>query len=209
MFSCEESRKLSISPVDLEKQLKLVTKTGKYLVGRKEVLNSLKGTKLLVWSASANLPPRIFEEAKNLEVPAIRFDGNPIELGRTIGIPFKVSIMAVKSPGDASLGSFEKSQDYFLKSGIQTQREVASPSKAGSIVSVEKEKKKQTLNKSSSRKTKKDKGVVETPKSAGRNQKDQETNEKERTRRSPRKKKTEKGDQKAKTEEDSGTKEKD
>jgi large subunit ribosomal protein L30e len=103
---------LSLSLVDLEKQLKAVTKTGKYIVGRKEVLNGLKGSKLVVWSASANVPPKILEECKSLQVPAIRFDGNPIELGKSCGIPYKVSVIAVKSAGDAAFGSLEKFQDY-------------------------------------------------------------------------------------------------
>lgn len=115
---------MSASVVDLEKQLKAVTKTGKYVVGRKEVLNGLKGSKLVVWSASANVPPRILDECRNLQVPAVRFDGNPIELGKTCGIPYKVSVIAVKSAGDASLGTFEKSEDYANpKSGLQRQQE--------------------------------------------------------------------------------------
>jgi large subunit ribosomal protein L30e len=121
---------LSVSIIDLEKQLKAVTKTGKYLVGRKEVRNGLRGSKLLVWSASAGIPPKILEEARSLQVPAVRFDGNPIELGRTCGIPYKVSVIAVKSAGEANLGSFEKSVDYATKSGIlaqQTASEVILP----------------------------------------------------------------------------------
>ena len=102
----------SISGSDLERQLKAVTKTGKFVVGRREVLGSLKGSKLVVWSASANVPPQILNECKTLQVPAIRFDGNPIELGRTCGIPYKVSVIAVKSPGDAVLTTFENSKDY-------------------------------------------------------------------------------------------------
>lgn len=98
----------------MEKQLKAVTKTGKYVVGRKEVLNGLKGSKLVVWSASANVPPQILNECKNLQVPAVRFGGNPIELGKTCGIPYKVSVIAVKSSGDAVLTSFESSRDYSL-----------------------------------------------------------------------------------------------
>lgn len=114
---------MSVSLVDLEKQLKSVTKTGKYVVGRKEVLNGLKGSKLVVWSASANVPPRILDECKSLRVPAVRFDGNPIELGKTCGIPYKVSVIAVKSAGDAVLRSFENSEEYSNpKSGLQMQQ---------------------------------------------------------------------------------------
>lgn len=103
-----------VTSSDLEKQLKVATRTGKYVVGRREVLGSLKGSKILVWSSSANVPPEILAQCKSLSIPAIRFDGNPIELGRMCGIPFKVSVIAVKSPGDADLDPFGSSQDYSL-----------------------------------------------------------------------------------------------
>ena len=78
---------------ELEKQLKLVSKTGKYIVGRREVMSGLKGSKLLVWSASANLPQSLLDESKGLSIPAVKFNGNPVELGRTCGIPFRVSVI--------------------------------------------------------------------------------------------------------------------
>jgi large subunit ribosomal protein L30e len=101
---------------ELEKQLRLVSKTGKYVVGRREVMGSLKGSKLLVWSTSAGLPQSILDDSKNLQIPAIRFDGNPVELGRACGIPFRVSVIAVKSPGDADLKRFLSSSDYGVSS---------------------------------------------------------------------------------------------
>ncbi len=98
--------------VDLERQLKAAVKTGKVTVGRKEVANSLKATKLLVWSASANLSPDLLKQCQSLQIPSVRFDGNPIELGRMAGIPYKVSVLSVKSGGDAKLEAFSESQDY-------------------------------------------------------------------------------------------------
>src|SRR5579872_2335543 len=98
--------------LELEKQLKLVKKTGSFVVGRREVSSSLKGAKLLVWSASANVPQVMLDECRILSVPAIKFAGNPVELGRACGIPFRVSVIAVKSPGDADLSGFAKSADY-------------------------------------------------------------------------------------------------
>lgn len=97
---------------ELEKQLKIAAKTGKYVVGRREILNGIKGSKLLVWSASANVPQRILDECKALSVPAVKFDGNPVELGRACGIPFRVSVIAVKSTGDADLRAYSNSSDY-------------------------------------------------------------------------------------------------
>ena len=97
---------------ELEKQLKVAAKTGNYVVGRREVQSGVKGSKLLVWSASANLPQQILDECRTLSVPAFRFSGNPVELGRACGIPFRVSVIALKSQGDADLSSFSKSSDY-------------------------------------------------------------------------------------------------
>jgi large subunit ribosomal protein L30e len=82
---------------ELEKQLKLAAKTGKYVVGRREVLGGLKGSKLLVWSTSANVPQKILDESRSLSIPAVKFDGNPVELGKACGIPFRVSVIAVKA----------------------------------------------------------------------------------------------------------------
>jgi large subunit ribosomal protein L30e len=99
--------------LELEKQLKLVAKTGSYIVGRREVSTALKGAKLLVWSASANVPQPILDECRSLSIPAIKFSGNPVELGRACGIPFRVSVIALKSAGDADLSGFTSSSDYF------------------------------------------------------------------------------------------------
>jgi|SRR5208283_518893 len=99
---------------ELEKQLKLVAKTGKYIVGRREVMGGIKGSKLLVWSASAGLPQTILDDTKNLQIPAVRFNGNPVELGRACGIPFRVSVFAVKSTGDADLKAYSSSADYLV-----------------------------------------------------------------------------------------------
>jgi large subunit ribosomal protein L30e len=97
---------------ELEKQLKVSARTGKYIVGRKEVLASLKGSKLLVWSSSANISQELLNQCKSLQIPALRFDGDPIALGKTCGIPFKVSVIAVRSAGDADLENFLRAQDY-------------------------------------------------------------------------------------------------
>ena len=104
--------------VDLERQLKKAAKTGKYVVGRREVMSGVKGTKLLVWSASANVPQKILDECKALSVPAVRFDGNPVELGKACGIPFRVSVIAVKSSGDADIRAYSNSTDYVSSSFV-------------------------------------------------------------------------------------------
>ncbi len=142
---------------ELEKQLKAAARTGKYIVGRKEVLASLKGSKLLVWSASANIPQELLNECRSLQIPALRFDGDPIALGKACGIPFKVSVIAVRSAGDADLKAFLTSEDYAIpRAGLLTTmpaqvetvtpprpakepNEAKEPKKAKSTEAVEKE----------------------------------------------------------------------
>ena len=102
---------------EFSRQLKVAAKTGKFVVGRREVSGSVKGSKLLVWSSSANLPQSILDQCRTLSVPALKFEGNPVELGRACGIPFRVSVIALKSAGDADLSSFSNASDY-LSSGI-------------------------------------------------------------------------------------------
>lgn len=154
--------------LELEKQLKLVAKTGSYVVGRREVSNSLKGTKLLVWSASANVPQLILDECKNLSVPAIKFTGNPVELGRACGIPFRVSVIALKSAGDADLSGFTKASDYFSGVTITTPKQPERvESKPAKEESGTKSKKKETVKTEKTKKAKSEAGeeeIVETKK---------------------------------------------
>ena len=130
---------------DLEKQLKLVAKTGKYVVGRREVMSGIKGTKLLVWSASAGLPQTILDDSRNLQIPAVRFGGNPVELGRACGIPFRVSVIAVKSVGDADLKAYSNSADYSVSavsSGLTSMQTPESPEEEEEVVEVTTKRKK-------------------------------------------------------------------
>jgi large subunit ribosomal protein L30e len=168
---------MPLSVPDLERQLKSVTKTGKYVVGRKEVLGSLKGSKLVVWSASANVPPQILSECKTLQVPAIRFDGNPIELGKVCGIPYKVSVIAVKSPGDAVLSTFENSKDYTDQTSMfqgtpVVRQEPEEPTSDVSEKKKQKEKAKEEKEKSG--KATKEKGTTKAKRSTGKKASDDE-----------------------------------
>lgn len=98
--------------VELERQLKKAAKTGKYVVGRREVMSAVKGSKFLVWSDSADVPQKILDDCQSFSIPALKFNGNPVELGRACGIPFRVSVIAIKSVGDANFETFGNSVDY-------------------------------------------------------------------------------------------------
>ncbi len=142
-------------------------------MGRREVSSSLKGSKLLVWSASANVPQTILDECKSLSVPAIKFAGNPVELGRACGIPFRVSVIALKSTGDADLSAFSKSSDYY--SGVmiappkEESKEVASAKKE-----VESKPKKETKKKDEAKPEKKAKKAADSEEKKARKKTDTE-----------------------------------
>jgi large subunit ribosomal protein L30e len=150
--------------LELQKQLKLASKTGSYVVGRREVSNAIKGTKLLVWSASANVPQTILDECRKLSVPALKFSGNSVELGRACGIPFRVSVIAVRAVGDADLSEFASSSDYHSGSMVV--------SKPETTVEEPKETEKAKVKKESKKKDETDKPATKAKKSAVEKKKD-------------------------------------
>jgi large subunit ribosomal protein L30e len=99
-----------ISEKDFEKILRAVIKTGKYIIGAKEVSKSIKGSKLIIYSSS--LPKdkvsEVVNACKSLSIPFIEFKGTSVELGRICGKPFPISAIAIKSPREADLSSLIK-----------------------------------------------------------------------------------------------------
>jgi len=94
-----------ISKKDLEKVLRTVMKTGKVVIGSKEALRSVKGSKLIIYSSSLSEEKisNITKECKALEVPLMKFEGTTIDLGRICGRLHPISAMAIKSPGEGDL----------------------------------------------------------------------------------------------------------
>jgi large subunit ribosomal protein L30e len=94
-----------ISEKDLEKILRKVIKTGKFIIGEKEVSRSIKGSKIIIYSIF--LPKKWISEVdnicKSLSIPFIEFKGTYMDLGRICARPFPVSAIAIKSPGEADL----------------------------------------------------------------------------------------------------------
>ena len=89
----------------LERALKSVAKTGKYSLGLRETMKSLKGVKLLVYSSSLDKEDvsKIEKACSELSVPTIRYPKTSVSLGRICDRPFKVSVMSVKVPGDVDI----------------------------------------------------------------------------------------------------------
>ena len=90
----------------LEKALKDAVKEKKCTLGTKEVLGSLKDSKLVVVSESAQkISEKIEESAKNEKVPTVQFKGSSVALGRLCGLQFRVSTISFTSITDANVQS--------------------------------------------------------------------------------------------------------
>ena len=89
----------------LQTVMRKALKTGKCVLGLKEVSNSIKGSLLIVYSSSLEAPPRnrLLETAESQKVPTLYYEGNSMALGKSCGRQHRISVVAIKSPGDANL----------------------------------------------------------------------------------------------------------
>ena len=93
----------------LEKSLRDARKEDKLTMGTKQVLNSLKDSKLIVLSQSLQKEAieQIESDAKKLEVPLVNFSGTSVALGRLCGLQFRISTIAFASIDDAIIKSIQ------------------------------------------------------------------------------------------------------
>lgn len=94
----------------LEKVLKDSTKEKKSILGSKQVLASLKNSKLIVFSQSApkKMAEKIIEGAKKEKISTLQFEGSSVALGRLCGLQFRVSTVSLTSLSDANIKSIMK-----------------------------------------------------------------------------------------------------
>ena len=97
----------------LEKTILTAINTGKVLLGAKEVSNSIKGNKIIIFSTSlSNTILSNLKEICNLNsIPIIPFNGDSIKLGKICRKPFKVSILGIRVPGDADISLIVSSKN--------------------------------------------------------------------------------------------------
>jgi large subunit ribosomal protein L30e len=91
----------------IEKVLKDAMNANKYKCGTKEVLQSMKGSKLILLSNSLKSERRLKleEQAKLHKIPLYAFDGNSLKLGKLCNKPFRITVIALKSGTDAEINS--------------------------------------------------------------------------------------------------------
>ena len=80
-------------------------KGGKFSLGAKESMATMKGAKAILCTRSvpAALGARLREEAKKHEVPIVDLEITSVELARMIGKPYRVSTLSLRSLGEANL----------------------------------------------------------------------------------------------------------
>ena len=91
----------------LEKSLKDALKEDKLTMGTRQVLNSVKNSKLIVLSQSVKkeMFEKIESDAKKEKIPLVNFQGTSVALGRLCGLQFRISTLSFTSLDDANIKS--------------------------------------------------------------------------------------------------------
>jgi large subunit ribosomal protein L30e len=94
----------------LEKSLRDARKEEKLTMGTKQVLNSVKTSKLIILSQSIKkeMLEKIESDAKKEKIPLVNFQGTSVALGRLCGLQFRISTISFTSIDDASIKSILK-----------------------------------------------------------------------------------------------------
>jgi len=94
----------------LEKSLKDARKEDKLTMGTKQVLNSVKNSKLIILSQSIKkeMLEKIELDAKKEKIPLVNFQGTSVALGRLCGLQFRIATISFTSIDDASIKSILK-----------------------------------------------------------------------------------------------------
>jgi len=97
----------------LEKALKDALKEDKVTMGAKQVLNSVKNSKLIVFSQSVRkeLIEKIQLNAQKEKIPFVNFQGTSVALGRLCGLQFRISTLSFTSITDANIKSILKDSE--------------------------------------------------------------------------------------------------
>jgi large subunit ribosomal protein L30e len=94
----------------LEKTLKDALKEDTITMGAKQVLNSVKNSKLIIMSKSVKKETfaKIEKDAKKEKVPLANFQGTSVALGKLCGLQFRISTISFTSLSDANIKSILK-----------------------------------------------------------------------------------------------------
>lgn len=91
----------------IEKVVKDAISAKKYKCGLRQVLKTLKGSKLIIVAKSVDNPQRkqVQEQARSANIPVYEFNGTSVQLGKLCNRPFRVTAIALKSGTDEEISS--------------------------------------------------------------------------------------------------------
>ena len=83
----------------LEKAIKDAIKKRKPTIGTKQVMHSMKSSKLIVVSQTVpnEKTKKVEKNAKNNNIPILNFEGSSVALGKLCGLQFRVSTISLDS----------------------------------------------------------------------------------------------------------------
>ena len=94
----------------LEKALTDAIKERKHVLGTKQVVSSMKNSKLVVISQSipTETAKKIEKSAQNDDVPLLHFNDTSITLGKLCGLQFRVSAISLNSLSNTNVQAILK-----------------------------------------------------------------------------------------------------
>lgn len=94
----------------LEKVIKDAMDDKKCSLGTKEVIGSMKNSKLIILSQSVpkNIHQKIQEAAQSSQIHTLNFKGSSVELGRLCGTQFRISALSLKTLSETNLKTLLK-----------------------------------------------------------------------------------------------------
>ncbi len=94
----------------LEKALTGAIKERKHTLGTKQVVSSMKNSKLVVisQSVSTKIAKKIEESAQNDSVPLLHFNDTSVALGKLCGLQFRVSVISLNALADINVQAILK-----------------------------------------------------------------------------------------------------
>eukprot|EP01060_Flectonema_neradi_P010174 TRINITY_DN172_c1_g1_i1.p1 TRINITY_DN172_c1_g1~~TRINITY_DN172_c1_g1_i1.p1 ORF type:complete len:108 (+),score=24.96 TRINITY_DN172_c1_g1_i1:63-386(+) len=101
------SKKAKRSMENINSRLQLVIKSGKYSLGQKSALNSLRMNKAKLVIISNNCPAvtkSMLEYYAMLSKSSVlHYNGNNIDLGTACGKTYRAHVMTITEPGDSDI----------------------------------------------------------------------------------------------------------
>ncbi|KAI8466214.1 MAG: component of cytosolic 80S ribosome and 60S large subunit [Monoraphidium minutum] len=107
MVAAAASKKAKKSQENINSRLALVMKSGKYTLGYKTCLKTMRSGKAKLIIVCSNCPPvrksEIEYYAMLSKTGVHHYSGNNVDLGTACGKYFRVSVLAITDPGDSDI----------------------------------------------------------------------------------------------------------